>query len=110
MSNGDRLSWGIVIAFMLPGLMAGFMHSPTESLVQGIYAKHAGLALTAIAAGVVLTRIFDLITSPLVGYPSALPARRTGSRKPWIAAGTACSVIGLWFLYRPPAGVTIVYF
>jgi Na+/melibiose symporter-like transporter len=36
--------------------------------------------------------------------------RRNGSRKGLMALGTAVSVFGLWFLFRPPPGITIVYY
>ena len=100
---------GLLFAFALPSLMMGFMHSP-ESQIQGIYAKHAGLSLTALAAAMLFTRMFDAITYPLIGHWSDLSFRKTGSRKPWLMAGTALTVTGLWFLYRPPADVTIAWF
>ena len=40
------------------------------NIVQGIYAKYFGLALTTIAAVVLLVRISDAITDPLIGYLS----------------------------------------
>lgn len=99
----------MLLAFVLPGLMQGFMHGP-ESMVQGIYAKHAGLPLVALAGVLLLTRMFDAITYPLIGFLTDRTFRKTGSRKPWILAGTIVTVIGLWFLYRPPAEVTVTYY
>jgi glycoside/pentoside/hexuronide:cation symporter, GPH family len=89
--------------------MLGVTHGP-EQLLHGVYAKHAGLPLTSLAAALVATRLFDAITYPLVGYLSDLTARRTGSRKHWLVAGTLTIVIALWFLYRPPEHPTIAYF
>ena len=103
------LTRGLLFAFALPSLMMGFMHAP-ETQIQGIYAKHAGLSLAALAGAMLLTRMFDAITFPLIGHWSDLSFRKTGSRKPWMIAGTALTVIGLWFLYRPPPDATIVWF
>jgi glycoside/pentoside/hexuronide:cation symporter, GPH family len=100
---------GMLLAFVLPAIMLGFMHTP-EPLVQGIYAKYSGLSLTALAGAMLLTRMFDAFTYPLIGHWSDASFRRSGSRKPWMLAGTVVSVTGLWFLYRPPAGVSIGYF
>lgn len=110
MNQDVALRRSMLFAFMLPGLMAGMMHAPAESIVQGVYAKYTGLSLAALGTAVMMTRIFDALTYPLIGYLSDLTARRSGTRKPWLAAGTAVSVVGLWFLYRPPQQVSIVYF
>jgi len=100
---------GMLLAFALPAIMLGFMHAP-ETQVQGIYAKHTGLSLTALAGAVLLTRMFDAFTYPLIGHWSDASFRRSGSRKAWILAGTVVTVTGLWFLYRPPADVSVTYF
>jgi glycoside/pentoside/hexuronide:cation symporter, GPH family len=94
--------------FAMPAFMLGFMHAP-EAMMQGIYAKHAGLPLGALALALIFTRGFDGLTYPLIGYLSDLTARRHG-RKPWLIAGTVVTVTGLWFLYRPPPDVSIYYF
>ncbi|MES2490055.1 MAG: MFS transporter [Pseudomonadota bacterium] len=109
MNTNTPLKRNILLAFSLPGIMQGFMHAP-EAQVQGIYAAHAGLSLVALASVLLLTRLFDGLTYPLIGYLTDRTFRNTGSRKPWILAGTVVTVIGLWFLYRPPPNVTITYF
>lgn len=108
-SNDPALSRSLLLAFSLPAVMQGFMHAP-ENLLQGIYAKHAGLSLAALATAMLATRLFDAITYPLIGWLSDLTARRSGSRKGWIALGSAVTATGLWFLYRPPADVGVAYF
>lgn len=109
MNTDTPLRRSLLLAFVLPGIMQGFMHGP-ESMVQGIYAKHAGLPLVALAGVLLLTRLFDGITYPLIGFLTDRTFRKTGSRKSWILAGTIVTVIGLWFLYRPPAEVTVTYY
>ncbi len=99
----------LLVAFALPTVILGIMHGP-EGLVQGVYAKHAGLSLGALAVALLLTKIFDAVTYPLIGYLSDLTHARTGTRAGWLIAGCALSVVGVWFLLRPPAEVTVVYF
>ncbi|HEY1076138.1 MAG TPA: MFS transporter [Fontimonas sp.] len=99
----------MLFAFALPAIMLGFTHAP-EASVQGIYAKHTGLSLSALAAAYLVSRLFDAITYPLIGHLSDLSYRRSGTRKPWMIVGTLAMVVGLWFLYRPPADVSIVYY
>lgn len=85
------------------------MHGP-EGQIQAIYAKHAGLALTAIAAATLFSKIFDAITYPLIGYLSDRTYARRGSRKSWVIVGAIVSSIGIWGLFRPPQGVDAIYF
>ena len=75
----SRLPLGTILLFALPALLVGFMHGP-EQQIQGIYAKYAGLALAALAMATLLTRAFDAVTYPLIGYLSDLTYARTGTR------------------------------
>lgn len=106
---GPPLPFGTILLFILPALLAGFMHGP-EMQMQGLYAKYAGLALSALAAATLLTRAFDAVTYPLIGYLSDLTYARTGTRKPWVVGGALFSAFGVWFLYRPPGDAGIVYY
>ncbi len=99
----------LLIAFTMPTLILGVMHGP-EGQIQAIYAKHAGLSLSALAVTMLLTRMFDAITYPLIGYLSDRSYARSGTRRSWIIAGTVLSMIGTWFLLRPPPDVTVLYF
>lgn len=103
------LRFGTIALFVLPALAMGFMHGP-EQQMQGIYAKYAGLALTALAGATLLTRAFDAVTYPVIGYLSDLTFAKTGTRKPWVVGGALLSTLGVWFLYRPPADVGITYY
>lgn len=99
----------LLIAFTLPTLILGVMHGP-EGQMQAIYAKHAGLPLTALAVTMLLTRMFDAVTYPLIGYLSDQSYVRSGTRRNWTIAGTILSMVGTWFLLRPPEDVSILYF
>ncbi len=99
-----------LLAFCLPAIFQNFMHGPAGALLQGIYAKHWGLSLAALGSAVLLARVFDAVTDPLIGYLCDRGQEKFGTRKPWLAAGGLISLIGIWFLYRPPADVGILWF
>jgi GPH family glycoside/pentoside/hexuronide:cation symporter len=99
----------LLLAFTLPTLVLGVMHGP-EGQIQAIYAKHAGLSLTALAAAMLLTKMFDAISYPLIGYLSDRSHARSGTRRNWVIGGAMVSLIGVWFLLRPPQPVGVVYF
>jgi glycoside/pentoside/hexuronide:cation symporter, GPH family len=103
------LGRSVLISFTLPTVILGVMHGP-EGLIQGVYAEHAGISLGALALALLLTKVFDAVTYPLIGSLSDRTYARTGSRRSWLIAGTALSVVGIWFLLRPPAEVDVWYF
>ncbi len=108
-SKNAALRRSILLAFVFPSLVLGIMHGP-EAQIQAVYAKHAGLSLGALAVAILLSRLFDGITYPLSGYLSDRSYARSGTRRSWVIAGSVISAIGIWFLMRPPQGVTIWYF
>ena len=71
------------------------------SVIQGIYAKNFGLALTTIATVLLISRIFDAVTDPIVGYLSDRSHARTGSRKGFIVCGSVLIIICAYFLFVP---------
>jgi glycoside/pentoside/hexuronide:cation symporter, GPH family len=105
-----KLGRGLLLAFSLPAVLQGFMHAPAATIVQGVYAKHAGLSLAALAGAILFTRIFDAVIHPLIGFLSDERQRRSGTRKPWILAGTVVSALGMWFLFQPPPQASVAYF
>lgn len=80
------------------------------NIVQGVYAKHYGLPLTTIASVILIARIFDAITDPVIGYLSDKSRIKYGSRKPTMLLGAIIFSCSGYFLYTPPNGVDAFYF
>ncbi len=104
------LTRGLLFVFALPGILQAFMQAPAQSLLQGIYAKESGLTLTALGSGLLAVRLIDFFTDMLIGFYSDRRKQRGGGRKIWIGCGMVVSVTAIWFLFRPPAEITIVYY
>ena len=102
----DGLSNGVLVAYSLPLFALHFSVAPIMSILQGIYAKYYGLELTAIASVLIIARVFDGVTDPLIGYFSD----RTGLRKPFALVGGVLFIIAAYFLFSPPQSVSIGYF
>ena len=105
-----RLDRRVLAAYAAPAFSQALIHGPVGTVIQGIYGKHFGVALASIAAVLVVTRIFDAITDPLIGYLSDRYNTRWGHRKPWLVAGSLVAVVACWFLYVPPGTVSATYF
>lgn len=97
------------LAFATPTMGLAFLMGPM-GVVQGIYARHFGMSLTVIAAVLLVSRVFDAITDPLIGHFSDRHRVRTGSRKPLVLLGGLCLIPCSYFLFVPPASVGAAYF
>lgn len=99
-----------LLIFAFPAILQSFMHGPAGAVLQGVYAKHVGLALTALGTAILISRVFDAITDPLIGYLSDRTFEKTGSRKPWVIGGMVISIFAVWQLYNPGPDVTPMSF
>ena len=87
-------------AYALPVLPLAFLLGPM-AILQGIYAKYFGLGLTIIASVLLVSRLFDAITDPAIGYYADKYYTKHGSRKPFVVSGGILFIISSWFLYVP---------
>lgn len=96
--------------YALPTTAVAFLFGPV-AMLQGIYATYFGLSLASVAMVILIARLFDAITDPIIGYCSDRYYARTGSRKPFIVAGGLLLIISSFFLYVPSsAEVSFFYF
>jgi len=97
------------LAFSAPSISLAFFMGPM-GVIQGIYAKYYGVALTTLAAVLLVGRIFDAVTDPLIGHYSDRYRARMGTRKPFMLVGGICLIPCSYFLFVPPTEVSVVYF
>lgn len=79
------------------------------TIVQGIYAKHFGLSLSAIGIVLLFSRLFDAISDPVIGFLSDRYYGRKKTRKPFIFLGGILFIISSYFLYVPVVEATTAY-
>ena len=73
------------------------------------YSGVLGVSLAAVSTMLMLARITDVVTDPLIGEASDRSRTRFGRRKPWLLAGTPIMMLGIWMLFAPPPGVGTLY-
>ena len=88
------------LTYAMPAIAMAWMQAPIV-VVQGVYAKYLGISLTTIAAIVLLARIFDAVTDPLVGYFADRYHNNHGTRKPFVVVGGLLMMVSSYFLYVP---------
>lgn len=100
--NAARVPLGRLVLYVLPAGGMTVLASPALSLLPGIYATRYGIPMAAIGVVLLIARLFDAVTDPLVGVLADRTKASRGTRKPWIAVGTVIAVIGALLLYAPP--------
>jgi len=99
----------VLIAYGLPALPAAFLGLPLLIYLPTFYAEGMGLGLTTVGFALLLARLSDVATDPLVGALSDRTRSRMGRRRPWLIAALPLTVIAVWFLFRPPSGAGALY-
>ncbi len=96
--------------YSLPALPLVMLVLPTFSILPAFYAKYTSLSLETVGAVVLIARILDAITDPLIGFLSERTQSRLGKRKPWMIAGALIGMVSAYFLFSPTPDVGVFYF
>ena len=110
-------SSSLYITYSLPSMAVSALAAPV-AIIQGIYVIHYGFSLNTIAMIVLLARMFDAVSDPIIGYLSDRHYERTGDRKPFLVVGALLFGVSSYFLYVPDnifwpddaPEVSVVYF
>lgn len=100
-----RLPTWRLLLFSLPALPAAVLLIPVTVHLPTFYAGDMAVGLGVVGAVLFATRLWDVAVDPAIG---ALSDRRLvpwGRRRPWLLAGTPMTLVAVWLLFRPPAGV-----
>jgi Na+/melibiose symporter-like transporter len=98
----------VSIQYALPRVATISLYAPIN-IVQGVYAKYYAISLTSIATAILVIRLFDAFTDPLIGHFSDKSQATRGTRKPYLATGGAILAMSGYFLYSPPSNPDIWY-
>ncbi len=87
-----------------PSMPLSMVTLPLAVYLTPVYADSDGFALSLGFVGLMLalSRVFDGLTDPLIGFYSDRIRTRWGRRKPFILIGTPIFVAGVWLLWVPP--------
>ena len=77
-----------LLAFGLPGLPLAAFLLPLYVYLPAYYAEDLGLGFAAVGAVLLIARLSDVITDPLIGFLSDRITTSFGRRRIWMVAGT----------------------
>ena len=99
----------VLLAYGNVALPIAFLGYPLGLFLHPYYATELGLGLAAISTVLLITRAFDFVTDPLMGWMSDRTRSRFGRRRPYIMLGVPITLLGVWKLFFPEPPVDIWY-
>lgn len=104
-----RLPVRTLITYATPGFGASLLIPPFPALLAAFYALHTDATAAGIATVLLVSRLFDGITDPAMGYLTDRTRGRLGARKPWIVGGALMCMLALYVMFIPPDGAGDLY-
>lgn len=101
----SRLRRFTLVYFGLPDYAIYLAAVPVSLYLPYVYSRDLGLDLADVGLILMLARISDVITDPLIGFLSDRTNTRFGKRKPWMAAGAIVMMFSAWQLFAPTGAV-----
>lgn len=101
--NRPLSSW-VLASYGAPAMPLAMVTLPMAVYLPAVYADSEGfgLGLAFVGMVMVLSRVFDGVTDPLIGFLSDRTHSRWGRRKPYVLLGTPIYIFGICMLFIPP--------
>ena len=98
-----------MLIYSCPALAISIPTIPIYIYLPTFYGVTLELGLVATGFALLLARVFDTVTDPIVGIVSDRFPIKRNYRKPWIAVGSIIAAIGLYQLLNPANDAGIGY-
>jgi Na+/melibiose symporter-like transporter len=108
--KSDRLSWGVLAAYGGLQFPLSTVGLPLSIFLAPFYAGELGIPLAALGLAMLLARLSDIVTDPLIGMATDRWRPAIGRRRVWVPIGTSVLALGIWFLFNPGKDVGLGYF
>ena len=92
------------------GLPLAVIGYPLSIWIPAHYSGGLGISLAAVGTILMLARLTDVITDPIMGEISDRWRTPFGRRRPWLLIGAPVMMLGVYNLFVPDEGVGMAYF
>lgn len=111
MTESQSLTRRTIYAHGSIGLPLAVIGYPLAIWIPAHYAGGLGISLAMVGTILMLARLTDVVTDPIMGEISDRWRTRFGRRRPWLVVGMPIMMWGVYKLFIPPEGdVGIFYF
>ncbi len=100
MSN--RLPWPVRLAYAAPAFALAVVGIPVYVYLPKFYTDVVGLPVGLLGSLILILRVTDALTDPLIGFWSDHSRTRWGRRKPFILLAVLPLVLAIYALFVPP--------
>jgi len=107
--NQRTIDLRTLVAYGSLGFPIAILGYPMTLFLHPYYAGELGLGLAAISTVLLLSRLTDFITDPLMGWISDRTQTRFGRRRPFLVLGLPVMLLGIYKLFMPEPPVDIWY-
>ena len=94
-----------VVLYALPGAPLGFMAAIAAMYLLKFASDVLLVAPALFSSFFAISKVFDALSDPLIGYGSDRTRRALGRRRPWMLAAIVPIVLTFWAVWSPPAGL-----
>lgn len=99
--SGKVPTWRLA-GYGAPAAALATLALPLQVFVPTLYAQEIGLSLTTIGAVLLIARLWDMVTDPVIGVLSDRIPTPFGRRRTWMVAGTPLLLLSAYMLFLPP--------
>lgn len=101
-ATGTRLSLGTKIGFGAADLGGNLFFTAMGFWTLNFLTDTVGLAAAAAGAAVMIGKLWDAVTDPLMGFISDRTRSRWGRRRPYLLFGALPLALTMWFFFSDP--------
>lgn len=90
------------LAYSAPAFSLAVVGIPVYVYIPKFYTDVVGVHISALGAILLIVRLFDAFTDPVIGLVSDRLRTPMGRRRPLIVIGAVLTVFAIFFLFNPP--------
>ena len=95
------INLSVKLTYATPALVLAVIGIPVYVYLPKFYTDAIGIDISVVGILLLVVRLFDAVTDPLVGYISDRTSTPFGRRRPYIAAGSIGLAVSMYFLFNP---------
>ncbi|MFC1814872.1 MFS transporter [Thermodesulfobacteriota bacterium] len=103
----DKVSLSKLLAYAAPAFALAVVGIPVYVYIPKFYSDVIGVNITVLGILILVVRIFDAITDPLLGFLSDNTRTRFGRRRPYVVTGSIFLAISIFMLFNPPVASSV---
>ncbi len=102
-SASERISWSNIVAYGAPGVGVGYMYLLINLFVMKFSTDVLLIAPAVMGTIFGISRVWDAISDPLVGYLSDKTTHSMGRRRLWLSISALPIALVFIMVFSPPA-------